>query len=173
MSSLSENNSKQTNKMTENQNIQRLFRMYKKETNQQFVDAIEFAKWLEKRGWEMPTPPTALELLEKKIKDALREETRRDAKTGREYKVNLSFNPGDGQGAFLVDVDEAPRHVIHKCLKQRRDQTAGDVYQMVLIEDHWNDTHPNEEPIHMPRDYEMDVQIKKHTEGGEEPLSTG
>lgn len=151
--------------MTQDEEIQRLFRIYKEETQTQFVKDTDFAIWLEERGWNMPTPPTALELLEKKIHDALRKETRRDGKTGLEYKVNLSFNPGDGQGSFLVDVDEAPRHVIHKCLKQRRDQTAGDVYQMVLIEDHWNDTHPNEEPIHMPQDYALDVEIKKQNDG--------
>ena len=159
--------------MTEAQEIQRLFRIYKKEADQQIVDPIEFAKWLEKRGWEMPTPQNPVEILAKKVKDALRVETRRDEKTGREYKVNLSFSPDNGQGSFLIDVDEAPRHVVHKCLKQRRDQTAGDVYQMVLIEEHWNDTHPNEEPIHMPQDYALDVQIKKHTDGGDDAISTG
>lgn len=151
--------------MTEKQEIQRLFRNYKKETNQQFVDAIEFSRWLESKGWTMPTPQDPVELLAKKVKDALRDETRRSAATGGEYKVNLSFTPDSGQGSFLIDVDEAPRHVVHKCLKQRREQTSGDVYQMVLIEDHWNATHPNEEAIHMPQDFALDVQIKKHNDG--------
>ena len=159
--------------MTQNQEIQRLFRVYKKETGIQFVDPKAFAVWLNEKGWELPTPQDPLALLAKKVQDALREETRRDSKTGREYKVNLSFNPGNGQGAFLVDVDEAERPVVLKCLVQRREQTAGDAYQIELIQEHWNNLHPTEEPLDLPHDYTMDVMIKKQTNGGEDTISSG
>lgn len=154
--------------MNQTQELQRLFRIYKKETNIQFVDPRDYAQWLIDRGWEPPTPQDPVALLAKKAQDALRDETRRDSKTGREYKVNLSFNPENGQGSFLIDVDEAKRNVVVKCLVQRRDQTAGDAYQIELIQEHWNNMHPNEEPIALPHDYTMDVMIKKQNDGGEE-----
>jgi len=159
------------NSMTQDEQIQRLFRHYKEQTHIQFVKNEDFTKWLADNGYKLPTPPTALELLEKKVQDALRKETRRDETSGLEYKVNLSFNPGDGQGAFLIDVDEAERKVVLKCLVQRRDQTAGDAYQIELIQEHWNNRHPDQEPIKLPHDYTMDVMIKKNSQGGQEPLS--
>lgn len=151
--------------MNQTQEIQRLFRIYKKETAIQFVDPKAFAQWLVDKGWELPTPQDPIALLAKKAQDALREETRRDAQTGREYKVNLSFNPDNGQGSFLIDVDEAKRNVVLKCLVQRREQTAGDAYQIELIQEHWNNMHPTEEPINLPHDYTMDVMIKKNNDG--------
>lgn len=151
--------------MTQDQEIQGLFRVYKQATKQEFVVTEEYAKWLVHKGWELPTPQDPITLLAKKIQDALRKETRRDAITGREYKVNLSFSSENGQGSFLIDVDEAKRHVVVKCLQQRREQTAGDAYQIELIQEHWNNLHPNEEPINLPHDYTMDVMIKKANDG--------
>jgi hypothetical protein len=150
--------------MNQTKEIQRLFRLYKVETKIQFVDPRAYAQWLVDKGWELPIPPDPLDLLAKKAQDALREETRRDAKTGREYKVNLSFDPGTGQGSFLIDVDEAERPVVLKCLVQRREQTAGDAYQIELIQEHWNNLHPDQEPIKLPHDYTMDVEIKKNSD---------
>lgn len=157
--------------MTQEQEIQRLFRIYKDETQQQFVPPEEFALWLSARGWRLPTPQDPIALLAKRVQDALRKETRRDSTTGREYKVNLSFSPDNGQGNFLIDVDEAARPVVLKCLVQRREQTAGDAYQIELIQEHWNNIHPDEEPINLPHDYTMDVLIKKNSEGGEDEIA--
>src|SRR5579859_3132929 len=153
--------------MNQTKELQRLYRVYKTETSSLFVDPKEYAQWLIDHGWEAPIPQDPVSILAKRVHDALREETRRDAKSGHEYKVNLSFNPGTGQGSFLIDVDEAERHVVVKCLVQRREQTAGDAYQIELIQEHWNNTHPNEEPINLPHDYTMDVEIKKNSQGGD------
>jgi len=136
--------------------------VYKQQTGERAVAPREFAQWLAERGWDMPIPEDPVDLLAKKVQAALREETRRDTTSGLPYKVNLTFIPETGQGSFLVDVDEAERHVVLKCLIQRREQTVGDVYQMELIKDHWNNTHPNEEAIQLPLDYEPDVQWKKN-----------
>ena len=125
----------------------------------------DFAKWMKEKGWKVPIPPDPLDLLAKQLTDALREETRQDGKTGQPYKPNLSFSiEGPGQGTLWkwVDVDEAERKVVVKCLVQRREQTVGDIYQMELIQDHWNNIHPNEEPIKMPLDYQPDMDWKKN-----------
>lgn len=149
--------------MKKSTEIQRLYRLYKDETKQINVEMADFAKWLDQKGYPLPTPPDPLELLAKRCVEALREETRKDKKTGLPYKVNLSFSPGgSGQGTLWADIDEADRKIAKKCLNERRENTVGDVYQMVLIQDHWNNIHPDEEPIDMPLDFQPDVEWKKN-----------
>jgi hypothetical protein len=153
--------------MTKNQEIQRLYRTYKEETNTQDVDLKKFAEWMRKKGWKMPTPADPIDLLAKQVAEALRDETRKDETTGLPYKVNLNYSSdGTGHGVFWVDVDEAPRPKVLKCLVQRREQNVGDAYQLTLIQDHWNNVHPGEEPIQLSLDYGPDVAWRKA--GGDE-----
>lgn len=153
--------------MTKNQQIQRLYRLYKEETGVTDVDIKKFTKWMEKKGWKMPKPTDPHDILAKQVAEALREETRKDATTGLPYKVNLNYSTdGTGHGVFWVDVDEAKRNIVVKCLTQRRDQMVGDAYQLTLIQDHWNNEHPNEKPIQMQLDFQPDVDWKKA--GGDE-----
>lgn len=153
--------------MTKNQQIQRLYRLYKEETGELDVDLKKFTRWMEKKGWKMPVPPDPHDILAKQVADALREETRKDATTGLPYKVNLNYSvDGTGHGVFWVDVDEAKRNTVVKCLVNRRDQMVGDAYQLTLIQDHWNNEHPGEEPIQMQLDFQPDVNWKKA--GGDE-----
>jgi hypothetical protein len=156
--------------MKKSHEIQRLYRLYKEESGNQIVDMREFAAWMKKKGWEMPIPIDPLDLLAKQCAAAVREETRRDETTGRPYKANLAFSPdGSPQGMLWADVDEAPKKIVHKCLIQRRDQMVGDAYQLTLIQDHWNNIHPDEEPIQIPLDFQPDVDWKKN--GGDEQAS--
>lgn len=150
--------------MTKKQEIQKLFRVFKQEAGLQEPDALQFAKWMRDRGWKVPVPPDPMTLLAKQLKDAVCEETRRDEKSGQPYTAMLTFSTDDGQGTFwkLVDVDEAPRKTVVKCLIQRREQSVCDIYQMDLIADHWNNTHPHEEPIDLPKDYGPDIEWKKN-----------
>src|SRR5207249_7937710 len=95
-----------TNIMTKNQEIQRLYKLYKEETSNLDVDLKKFAKWMQSKGWKMPKPADPLDLLAKQVAEALREETRKDETTGLPYKVNLNYSTdGTGHGVFWVDVD--------------------------------------------------------------------
>ncbi|MEY2486833.1 MAG: hypothetical protein QOH39_2481 [Verrucomicrobiota bacterium] len=153
--------------MTRNQQIQNLYRLYKEQTGTEDVDLKKFAKWMQKKGWKMPIPADPIDLLAKRLAEALREETRKDETTGLPYKVNLNYSTdGTGHGVFWIDVDEAARHKVVKALTQRRDQMVGDAYQLTLIQDHWNNTHPGEQPIQTELDFQPDVNWKKA--GGDE-----
>lgn len=59
---------------------------------------------------------------------------------------------------FWVDIDEATRRQMNKCLVQRREQMVGDAVQITLDADHWNVAHAEEEPIVMEMDFAEDVQ---------------
>lgn len=149
--------------MKRSKEVQSLFKLYREETGSDAVDMVEFAKWMAKKGWPLPTPADPFTILAKQLTEAIREETRKDAKTGLPYKANLSFSPDSkGQGSLWIDVDEAPRPVVLKCLVQRREQMVGDAYQLTLIQDHWNNTHPQEEPIQLPLDLQFDVDWRKN-----------
>jgi len=152
-------------KMKKSEEVQRLFKLYKDETGNKSVEMEHFAIWMRDRGWPVPIPPDPMELLAKQLKDSICEETRHDEKTGQPYKPHLSYAPnGVGQGTLwqMVDVDEAERKVVLKYLIQRRENNVGDIYQMELIQDHWNNIHPDEEPIEMKLDYKPDIDWKKN-----------
>lgn len=151
--------------MTKNQEIQRLKDLYKKEQNIKEIDIHLFIQWVIKKGYPVPDPPTAEELLAREFTRAIKEEKRRDKDTGKEYRVNYAFSTdGKGNGVFWVDIDEAPRKHIEKVVIQRREQMVGDAYQLVLIQDHWNSRNPHEEPLNVPLDFFPDVQWKKNSE---------
>ena len=135
--------------MTKKQEAQRLFRVFKDETKNSEPDSLEFAKWMRDRDWPLPIPQDPLVPLGETVEGRHLQGIRRDKTTGQPYKANLTFSGEGGQGTFwkLVDVDEAPRKTVVKCLNERREQTVCDVYQMELIADHWSNTHPDEEPI--------------------------
>ena len=67
-----------------------------------------------------------------------------------------------------VDTDEATRAQMVTSSVLRREQIVSDVYNLELDLDHWNSIHPDEEPIGLPKDFEMDVEIRKATDGYDE-----
>jgi hypothetical protein len=74
----------------------------------------------------------------------------------------MTVRRGSQQLALWVDIDEAPRKPILKCLIQRREQMVGDGLQLTLDADHWNSIHPEEEPIELPLDLGPDVEWRKN-----------
>lgn len=145
---------------TKNQNYQKQLRHYKDLVGDKEVDLKKVAIWMIQNGTKAPTPKTAEELLAGELAAALREETRYDRKTGRPYRANHAV-PTD-QGNLWIDIDEnPPRRSMHKSLMKRREQMVGDGLQLSLDAEHWNNENPNEDPIQIPLDFEMDVEIRK------------
>lgn len=62
-----------------------------------------------------------------------------------------------------IDIDEAMRTPMLKSLVLRREQMVDDGVQMTLDADHWNRTHPMEEPIQLPLDLTDDVEWRKNS----------
>jgi hypothetical protein len=137
---------------------QAFLRHYRDVTGIKELNMHEVAKLAQSMGWEMPVPSDPLELLAKQFADAAREETRQDSKTGKSYRVYHAVPiDGDGQQFFWVDIDEAPRKHMVKAAFARREQAIGDMVQLTLDLDHWNQKNPNEEPIIAVKDLTEDV----------------
>jgi len=149
--------------MSKNEELQRWHRQYKMETGIREVDIREFAAWLEGKGWKMPTPPSAIDLLAKQAAVALREEMRNDKETGEPYRVNHYYTvTREGEQYRLwFDIDEAAREPMRVAIAMRRQQMVGDATQLVRDAEHWNRRNSSEEPIQVELDLALDVEIER------------
>lgn len=158
-------------RVSKNSRLQGIIRLYKQQTGEIAIDMHKVAAFAQARGYPMPRPIDPLERLVAEFSKAAREETRRDAKTGRPYRANHAFPIRQGPEQLplwlWVDIDEAPRRLIQKSLIHRREQIVGDVVQLAFDVEHWNNIHPDEEPIVIPTDYTDDLEWRLNGEGEE------
>ncbi|WP_312081300.1 hypothetical protein [Acinetobacter schindleri] len=149
--------------VTQNEAFQQAIRLYKAKTGETEVDLKKVAKYMvDHLGFKLPEPTDPFDVLAKKISIAAREEMRIDQNTGRSYRANHAIKQEGSQQSLWIDIDEAPRRLMHKSLIKRRDQIIGDALQLSLDLDHWNSINPHEEPIHIPLDFTEDVEERKN-----------
>jgi len=136
-----------------------IIREWKQATGKVEIDMHEVAAFAAQRGWPIPPPISGLDRLAKEFSQAAREETRQDSQSGRPYRVYHAFTPdGSGQGVFLwIDIDEAPRPIMQKSARMRREQVIGDMVQLKLDLEHWNRVNPDKAPIVLVTDVTEDV----------------
>lgn len=149
--------------------MQGIIRLYRGKTGETEVDMHDVARFAKERGFPMPRPVDPLERLAAEFSKAAREEIRRDAKTGRPYRANHAFpiKQGATQLYLWIDIDSAPRYPMHKSLVNRREQIVGDVVQLTFDAEHWNNIHPDEDPIVLPADFTDDVEWRLNGEDAE------
>ena len=153
--------------------LQGIMRLYKQETGIKELDMHKVAAFAKRRGYPMPKPEDALDLLAKELSAAAREETKHDKKTGRPYRVNHAYKTmqGSQQLTLWIDIDEAPREPFRKSLINRREQMVGDGLQLTLDADHWNSVNQDKEPVVMPLDLTDDVEWRKNAPNEDEKAS--
>jgi len=151
---------------TKNERMQRVIKLYREKTGNTSIEMREVAKFAAGLGWELPKPRSALDRLAEQFSSAAREEVRRDQITGRPYRANMAVTNwvGGEQSTFWTDIDEAPRPIAHKALKQRREQMIGDALHLSYDVEHWNRINPSEKPIQMPLDFTDDVAERMMTD---------
>lgn len=154
---------------TKNERMQRVIKLYREQSGNASVTMQEVAEFAASLGWELPKPRSAIDRLAEQFSAAAREEIRRDKVTGRPYRANMAVTDwiGGHQTTFWTDIDEAPRAVAHKALKQRRNQMIGDALHLAYDVEHWNRVNPKEPPIQMPLDFTDDVAEHMAAEEGE------
>jgi hypothetical protein len=155
--------------MSKRQERQRFIRHYKDVTGEREIDMHKVAEFANAMGWKMPTPPSAVELLARQFADDAQAEQRYDGKTGMPYRVYHAL-PASGQLSLFVyvDIDEATRNQMLKTSVNRREQMVSDGYKLTLDLDHWNSANPGQEPISLPMDLTMDIEIRKAADGDSE-----
>ena len=156
--------------MSQTLEMQALIRHYKQVTGETEVDMRKVAEFaVEKRGWQLPPPVDPMDAFARKLARAAREEIRHDKETGEPYRVNhaVTQQTARGQMTLWVDIDEASRKHIHKSLTMRREQMVGDAVQLYNDQDHWNRSHPDEEPIQLPLDFGPDVEWRRGANAAE------
>ena len=148
--------------MSKRQEMQRFIRHYKDETGEREIDMRKVAEFAKRVGWNMPTPPSDIDLLAKQFTDAAQEERKYDDKTGRPYGVYQAI-PVTGQLSLFnyVDIDEATRKQMLMSSVNRREQMVSDGLNLTFDMDHWNSVNPDEKPIALPMDLTLDIEIRK------------
>ncbi|MGX5799659.1 hypothetical protein ACWGS9_00235 [Bradyrhizobium sp. Arg314] len=148
--------------MSKRQERQRLIRHYREVTGETEIDMHKVAEFAKSMGWKMPTPPSEVELLARQFADDAQAERKYDKNTGKPYRVYHAI-PASGQlNLFLyVDIDEATRNQMLRSAVNRREQMVSDGYNLTLDLDHWNNVNPDLEPISLPMDLALDIEIRK------------
>lgn len=148
--------------MSKTEERQRFIRYWKDQTGETEVDMRKVAELAQKMGWDMPTPPSPLEILTKQFTAAAHEERRYDKKTKKPYRVYHAL-PVSGQPNlfYYVDIDEATRIQMWKSSVHRREQMIGDGVNLVRDVEHWNRINPDQEPIQMEMDLTLDIAIRQ------------
>lgn len=148
---------------------QRFIRFYKEQTGETEIDMRKVADFAKKMGWDMPRPPSDVDMLAKLFADDAQAERRYDEETKRPYRVYQALPASSAQMNLFVyvDTDEATRPQMHRSSVIRREQIVSDGYNLQLDLDHWNRVHATEEPIVLPMDLTMDIEIRKASDGYE------
>lgn len=156
--------------MSKRQERQRFIRYYREQTGETEVDMHKVAEFAAKMGWELPRPPSATDMLAKLFADDAQAERRYDDETKRPYRAYQAIPVGPTQMNLFVyvDTDDATRPQMHKSGVVRREQIVSDGYSLQLDLDHWNRVHPDAEPISLPMDLTMDIEIRKASDGYDE-----
>ena len=154
--------------MSKRQERQRFIRHYKDVTGEREIDMHKVAEFAKQMGWIMPTPPSDVELLAKLFADDAQAERRYDLGTGKPYRVYHALPAGGQLNLFVyVDIDEATRNQMLKSAVNRREQMVSDGYNLTLDLDHWNNVNADKEPIALPMDLTLDIEIRKAAEDDE------
>jgi hypothetical protein len=153
--------------MSQMHELQKLIRLYREETGETELDLHKVALFALSKGWPMPQPKSPLDLLAAQIRDAARQEVRKDRGTGRAYRAYHAVPARDekGQGTFYwIDIDDPATTFanMRKSMVRRREQMVDDGVMLSLDQDHWNSMRPSHEQIDLPLDFAQDVEWRKN-----------
>jgi hypothetical protein len=140
---------------TRNENLQRLWHQFERETGAP-AGTRAVVQWALARGLLDVPRIDPVAVLADEMARALREEYRTDSR-GRRYRVNHSVKPGGVQPALWAELESAPRDHMIKSFAQRRRQVVGDCVQLQTDVDAFNAMHRKEEPFQLVLDFSEDV----------------
>jgi hypothetical protein len=151
--------------MSKRQERQQFIRYYKQMTGATEIDMHEVARFAKKRGWNMPTPPSDVDMLAKLFTEDAQAEREIDEESGKPYRVYHAL-PVTGQQSLFhyINIHDATRPQMLKSGVNRREQMVSDGYQLTLDLQHWNRINADKEPIDLPMDLKLDIDIRLASE---------
>lgn len=154
--------------MSRVQELQRIIRLYREETGKSELDLHDVALFALGKGWPMPEPKRPIDLLAEQIKDAARQDVRRDRASGRPYRAYHAVPAMDEKGQrtfYWIDMDDPATTFanMRKSVVRRREQMVDDGVQLSLDLDHWNSVRPAEERIEFLTDFGPDIEWRKNS----------
>ncbi len=149
-------------KETETEKFQRLWREYEELTDHRAASAREVIDWaVRERGLALPRVDPRDELAER-LSRALREEYETDGK-GRRYRVNHAVRvTKDGVQMTMWGILGHTSHGhMQRAFTQRREQVIGDLVQLAVDVEVYNETIPKEKAIQLVLDFNDDVAERR------------
>ena len=147
--------------------LQHIFERYRDEVSADPVDLKTVAGWALDQGLWKPRVVELTAVLANDLAGALREKKRTDD-GGREHRAFIPVRQKGKDGTTLwewADIDAAPRAHMEKHVQQDRRSIVSDAYALQMKVDHYNDIHPEEEPIQLVLDLTDDVEELKIANG--------
>jgi hypothetical protein len=155
---------------TYKENMLDIWKQYHEEVGNEPADLRELADWaLSKKMWA-PRPVDVAASFARDMADVLREQTRTDEQ-GRQYRAFIPAKTKDKDGAPLfkwADIDLAPRAHVEKGVQGERRSIVNDCFALAMKVDHYNATHPSEEPLQIIFNFEEDIEEMKIAKGIED-----
>jgi hypothetical protein len=155
--------------MSKRQERQRFIRFYKEQTGATEIDMHEVARFAKKMGWDMPKPQSDVDMLAKLFTDDAQAEREVDKESGLPYRVYHAIPAVSQPSLFVyVDIHDAKRPQMLRSAVNRREQMVSDGYQLTLDLEQWNRLNPEEEPIKLTMDLDMDIAIRIAAQGDDD-----
>lgn len=133
-------------------------------------DLRDVGAWARSKGLWAPRPIDVDTSFARDMADVLRKQVRTD-KDGRKYRAFIPAKGRGGDGLPLfkwADIDIAPRSHVEKGIQGERRQIANDCFALAMKVDHYNATHPDEDPLQIPFNFEEDIEEMKIAKGLDE-----
>lgn len=149
---------KQEKQQTQAEYMQRLWHRYERENDNAPTSAREVVEWAVKERLLGTPVIDPLDVLAGQMSRALREEYDTDD-SGRRYRKNhaVRIMKDSVQTTLWGSMEHAPRLHMAKAFSQRREQVIGDLVQLKVDVDVYNDKNSHEKPIQLVLDFTDDV----------------
>ncbi len=143
---------------TFNEQVERAWDEWEAMTGDRAGDPDAFVAWALEHRKIAPRPQDVRKILRGQVVDALRQLMRTD-EDGITYRAKQCIRTYDEglQLSLWFDTDRATRSLMAKATAQKRKSIVDDCYRAKCDVDHFNNTHPDEEPINLVLDFTDDV----------------
>lgn len=148
--------------ITQTEQLQALWRDYEREHDNVAASAREVVDWaVANRALELPRVDPR-DVLASQMARALREQYATDDQ-GRRYRVNhaMRVTRSGVQLTIWGIIGHAPHLHMQRAFTQRREQVIGDLVQLQIDVDVYNDMNPERMPIQLVLDFVDDVAERR------------